>query len=263
MKIGIVGTGNMGQAIISRLKGYSLVIYDKDVLKAKKVSKKFGSVVHTCENGKLGGTDVIILCVKPQEIKSALVFLSETGLKKKTVISIAAGVKTAALEKALGAVSVIRAMPNTPALVGMGMTAICKGKYAEDADLKRAKNIFLKIGDCVMVEEKDMDAVTAVSGSGPAYVFLFAEELIKAAVKAGLPLKTGELLVKKTFAGASNMMCSGARKLSELRANVTSRGGATEAALKVFQNEKFGEIIKKAVRAAKIKSGKLAKSVDK
>ncbi|MBN2189851.1 MAG: pyrroline-5-carboxylate reductase [Candidatus Aureabacteria bacterium] len=261
MKIGIIGTGNMGQAIISRLEGSRLVVYDKDVSKAEKVSRDFGASVHTPENGKLEETEIIIICVKPQEMKKALGFLSEINLKSKVVISIAAGIKTADLEKGLGTVSIIRAMPNTPALLGMGITAICKGKHATEADLKKAENIFLKIGDCVVVEEKDMDAVTAVSGSGPAYVFLFAEELIKAAVKAGLPLKASELLVRKTFEGSSRMMYSSDRALSEMREQVTSKGGTTEEAIKVFHEEKLSHIIERAVHAAKRRSGELSKNI--
>ncbi|MDD5645069.1 MAG: pyrroline-5-carboxylate reductase [bacterium] len=263
MKIGIIGTGNMGQAIISRLKSASLTVFDKDISKAERVAKKFDAVLHTRRNAKLEKTEVIIICVKPREIKNVLEFLSRMDLKKKTLISIAAGIKTRDLEKAVGAVAVIRAMPNTPALLGLGMTAVCAGKYAGKEDLKKAVAVFSKIGDCVLVKEKDMDAVTAVSGSGPAYVFLFAEELIKAGVKAGLSSETSARLVGKTFMGAAGMMQGSVAELPELRATVTSKGGTTEKAVKVLQKENFGKIIAKAVLAAKKRSAELSKSIGK
>jgi pyrroline-5-carboxylate reductase len=180
---------------------------------------------------------------------------------KKLVISIAAGVRTANIASVLGNVPIVRAMPNTPALIGEGASALFANAKAKPK-LAAAKSIFSAVGQVVVVEnEKLIDAVTAISGSGPAYYFLFMEHLIKAAAKLGLRGDLAKNLVLQTAKGAALLAVDADKKnedVSELRRKVTSRGGTTEAALKIFEQKGIGNIIADAAEAAFKRSQKLS-----
>jgi pyrroline-5-carboxylate reductase len=178
----------------------------------------------------------------------------------KLFISIAAGLTTKFFEKHLcSKARVVRSMPNMPALIGEGITGICAGKYASPVDLKLAQEILSSIGETVIVKESMIDAVTAVSGSGPAYVFLFVEQWMAAAKKLGFNEAEAKKLVYKTLIGSAHLLEQSEFDAATLRVKVTSKKGTTEAALNVFAKGKFDQLVKNALLAAKKRAGELAK----
>lgn len=260
LKLGIIGAGNMGAAIIScTFKKYRIAVCEKDAARSAFLKKRF-CVVPLGLKDLAAFSDVIILAVKPQDVESVLDELKNFLTPKQLVISIAAGLTTRFLEKRLGkAACVIRTMPNMPAQIGLGVTALCKGKKAVDGDLKTAQKIFSHVGQTVIVDEKLIDSVTAVSGSGPAYVFLFIECFLNAAQKAGLKFETARKLVDVTLSGSLNLYLQSKAPADQLRAKVTSKGGTTQAALDVFAKHDFGKMFAEAVSAAKARAKELAR----
>ncbi len=232
----------MGMAIASRIKGKAL-LSDKN----KRISDNITVARRS---------DIIILAVKPQDIGEVLKEI-KPYVKEKLIISIAAGVTTFSIEKALPGARVIRVMPNMPAMVGKGISAISCGRFATRRDLKITFRIFSNLGEIIEVKEKMMDAVTAVSGSGPAYYFLFTYLLAKAAEASGLKKSIALKLARATFIGAAEVIRSRKLSMEELVKKVASKGGTTEAALKVFKQEKLEAIIKKAVKHAAHRSNNL------
>jgi len=241
--ISIIGAGNMGTVIASGIK--TRVFF----------SDKFKRISDNVTAAKR--SDVIILAVKPQDIAGVLKEIS-SYVKGKLIISIAAGVPTRSIEKILGKVKVIRVMPNMPSMVGKGISAISRGRFAKAEDLKIAFGIFRNLGEVVEVKEKMMDAVTAVSGSGPAYYFLFTHLLAKAAHAQGLEKDLALKLAWATFIGAAEVASRNKNlSMEEFIKKVASKGGTTEAALKAFKQEKIELVIKKAVKHAARRSKQL------
>lgn len=264
--IGIIGLGNMGCALLKGLiesravKRNWLIGFDADLKKCRDVKNRFRISISKSLEGLSRRSDAIVIAVKPKDINLLLEEISHYG-KNALYISIAAGIKTESIEKKLGAHSrVVRAMPNTPALVGEGMSAICKGRYATETDLAVAREIFLSVGDCVELQEKYFDLVTAISGSGPAYFFYLIETLIKAGEDLGLKREVAERLVAKTALGSARLLVESEEEAQVLRQRVTSKGGTTEVAIKVFEKNRVKEIIGKAVRAAIKRSKELSRS---
>lgn len=252
--ISIIGAGNMGMAIASGIKE-RVLISDQDASKLRAIKRKN---ISTARNNidLVRQSNIIILAVKPQDIKSVLEEIKPYA-KEKLIISIAAGITTLFIEKALGRARVIRVMPNMPAMVGKGISAIASGRFAEDEDVKTAFRIFSGLGEVVEVKEKMMNAVTALSGSGPAYYFLFTHLLAKAGEANGLERDLAYKLARATFIGAAEIIKSKNLPIEELIKKVASKGGTTEAALKVFKQKKLGAIIKKAAKSASRKSSNL------
>ncbi len=240
--IGIIGAGNMGMAIALRIKGKAF-LSDKN----KRISDNITVATRS---------DIIILAVKPQDIGEVLKEI-KPYVKEKLVISIAAGVTTFSIEKALPGARVIRVMPNMPAMVGKGISAVSRGRFSARRDLKIVFRIFSNLGEVIEVKEKMMDAVTAVSGSGPAYYFLFTHLLAKAAEASGLEKTIALKLARATFIGGAEVIKASKLSTEELVKKVASKGGTTEAALKVFKQEKLEAIIKKAVKQAAHRSKNL------
>lgn len=200
---------------------------------------------------------IVVLAIKPQQMSAALSTLRPPPAA--LFISIAAGVTTSRVERELGGqVRVIRAMPNTPALVGTGAAALAKGAHATENDLVAAETILGAVGITARVDEGLIDAVTALSGSGPAYIFLVTEAMIKAGVKAGLDSPLARKLVIQTLYGAARLLMETGDEPESLRRNVTSPGGTTEAALKVMNDRKLVEIFAEAVKAAAQRSKELS-----
>jgi pyrroline-5-carboxylate reductase len=198
----------------------------------------------------------LIVAVKPGDVAGAVADAAAAGVHR--IVSIAAGVSTEALEAAAGGeVAVVRAMPNTPALVGAGAAAISGGRHAVEADLVWAETVLGAVGTVVRVPETSMDAVTGLSGSGPAYVFLMAEALIDAGVNAGLPRATADALVRQTLLGAARLLAEGADGPEALRAAVTSPGGTTAAGLRVLEERAMRAALIDAVAAAAQRSREL------
>lgn len=255
--LGVIGAGNMGSAIIKGVLRAGLFTPD-EVVACDIVSEKvrnlarelkisfIGSASHTAKKA-----DTIIIAVKPQTMEHCLAEIKDAVGPAHLVLSIAAGISTRFIEDRLPkGIHVIRVMPNTPALVGAGATAICAGSHAGESDMARAENIFAGIGRVYRFPESLMDAVTAVSGSGPAYLFYFAECLALAAAQNGLPQEAAVDLVTQMLFGASKLLLESQEKASVLRERVTSPGGTTEAALTVMYQRGFQEIITAAVDSA-------------
>lgn len=260
MKIGIIGGGNMGMAILSRIvKKYQVAVCEQDETRANFLRKKFKTAIKDLPS-LVKDSSVIIVAVKPQDIDLVLDGMGRGVSEKKLVISIAAGITTAFLEKKLGGrVRVIRAMPNLPAQIAESITAVCAGKYASAVDVKDACKIFDCIGETAVLSEDLIDSVTAVSGSGPAYVFLFAECLIAAAESLGLTKELSKKLVVKTLMGSIHLLERQKEDPAALRQRVTSKGGTTQAAMDVFSRRELEKIFSEALSAARTRAGKLSK----
>jgi len=264
--IGFVGGGNMAEALIKGIIAADVYdfenIFVSDV-RPERVAflrKEYG--VQTTTNSELAGrVDTLVLSVKPQNMAEALQSIKDAVRKETLVISIAAGIKTANITAVLGDVAVVRVMPNTPALIGEGVSALFATKKAGPI-VEKAEKIFSSVGKTVIVETEDLiDVVTAVSGSGPAYYFLLMEEMIKAGIELGLPGTTAKDLVLQTAKGAALLAADAEKKgetPAELRRKVTSPNGTTEAALKVFADGKFGPLVSAAIKKACDRSQKLS-----
>lgn len=263
-RIAFLGGGNMAEAIIKGLlrenSGVPLMIAEISKERRAYLTTTYPTiriVENSAEAAAWG--EVVILAIKPQQATSVLTTLERTLSTDKLIVSIMAGVRTASIEEALeNGTRVVRVMPNTPALVGMGATAICPGRKATPLDLDRVETIFTQTGLVVRVEEKQMDAVTGLSGSGPAYVFTFVEALSDAGVKNGLSREIASRLAVQTVLGAAKMLAETAEHPALLREKVTSPGGTTIAALHVMENGRFRGVIMDAVDAACQKSKELA-----
>jgi pyrroline-5-carboxylate reductase len=258
--IGIIGGGNMGEALIRGLhKTHSVVVVDPSHSRVVLLKRRYKNIKIT-EAGALvpdKSAGVIILAVKPQDMETVLKRFSKPN--NKLFISIAAGLTTKFFEKHLGKIRIVRAMPNLPALINEGVTGICAGQYATTADLNTAKKILNSIGKTIVVKESMIDAVTAVSGSGPAYVFLFVEQWINAAESLGFDKTQARELVYKTLLGSAHLLNKNECNASELRVKVTSKGGTTQAAMDVFFEKNFDKLMKDALGAAKKRAKELAK----
>lgn len=263
--IGIIGCGNMGKALIkglisSRIISTSrLMAFDKVVTNNTYIKRNFGIKIGRSSVDLVKHSDVIIIAVKPANLKEALLQIRDAS-RDKLIISIAAGITTKHIESVLGSkTGIIRVMPNTPALVGEGMSAISKGSFAKESDLKVAKSIFSSVGRTIVIDEKLQDAVTAISGSGPAYFFYFKESMIEAAVKLGLERDLATALVMQTVKGSLQLLIETGKPAKTLREAVTSKRGTTEAALKVFFNKGFKEIIHLAAKQAHQRAKELSR----
>lgn len=260
LTIGIIGGGNMGGAIISGIASqYSIYLCEQDLTKANQLKKKFGVKISDLPT-LLSSSQAIILAVKPQDFDTILGQVAEDINAKTLVISIAAGITTSYIEKRLGKkIRVIRTMPNLPAQIKEGITGIARGKNATSADVKLAEKILGGVGKTVVTQEKWIDAVTAVSGSGPAYVFYFVECFLNAARKLGFDSKTAQLLVNETLRGSTDLYLSQTEDASVLRQRVTSKGGTTQAALGEFFKADLEKTFAQALLAAKKRAGELSK----
>ncbi len=258
--IGIIGGGNMGAAIIGGIaKKYSVAVCEQDKGRCQLLKRKFKIVIQDLPT-ILAKNCIIILAIKPQGFDSLLAEMREHITERHLIVSIAAGISTRYMEKRLWNKSkVIRSMPNFPAQIGEGMTAICKGREVNRTDLSLVCKIFDHVGKTVIVDEKWMNAVTAVSGSGPAYIFLFMECFMKAARSLGLKESLSRELVIQTLRGSLDLLENQEEDAGVLRERVTSKGGTTQAAMDVFKKGSFEKIFKDALKAA----AKRAKELEK
>lgn len=266
--IGFIGAGNMAEAMIKGIINAKLYtpenvfISDIRTERLKFLAEKYG-VVACEENSKLAAkAQMVVLSIKPQNMTDALESIKDSIGNEKLVISIAAGIKVANITAVLGDIAIVRVMPNTPALIGEGAGALFANEHAKPM-LKKAVDIFSAVGKAVIVEDEDLiDAVTALSGSGPAYYFLLMEEMIKTGARLGLPDDVAKDLVLQTAKGAG-LLAVEADKSGEspavLRQKVTSSGGTTEAALEVFKEGKISELISAAINRAYERSRELSK----
>jgi pyrroline-5-carboxylate reductase len=266
VKIGILGGGAMGEAIIRGiLKAKLFTAQQVNVSDASeqrlKILKDTYKIKPYTDNKKLvADFGVIIIAVKPQVLPAVLKECASASDKAKLFLSIAAGVKSDAIAALLsGKCRVIRAMPNTAARVLESATALCSGPNATNDDMKAAEKIFAALGKTVLVEEKLMDAVTGLSGSGPAYVFLFLEALIDAGVKVGLTRAVASELAAQTIFGAAMLVKETQESATKLKEQVTSPGGTTISGLHVLEKGGFRGLVMDAVEAATNRSKELGK----
>lgn len=262
-KLGFIGAGAMAEAIIKgviKAKLYQpqeILISDINMERLEELQKNLE--VSIADNNKevINDCQQILLAVKPQQVSDVLTKDKDSFEPGKVLISIAAGIKTEFLEAIVGNISVIRVMPNTPALVGAGMSALCKGRYAKEEDLILANGIFDSVGETVIVEEKLIDAVGGVSGSGPAYVYQFIEAMADGGVQAGLPRSIAYKLAAQTMIGAGRMVLETGMHPGQLKDMVTSPGGTTIRAVNVLEKAGVRGAIMDAVEAAYLWSKKI------
>ena len=265
-ELGIIGAGNMAEAIASGILRANLLSPDQiiaaDVALARRelFSSRLG-ITSIEDNADVARQSKrLLLSVKPQQIQSALAGIGAVMNIETRVISIMAGISSAFIEKHLGEGRpwrVIRTMPNTPMLVGEGMVGIAPGAYATPADVADAKRLFESAATAIEVTEDKIDAITAVSGSGPAYFFYFVEHMIRAAEALGLTPEQSKTLALKTAAGAARMLVTSSDTPRELRRKVTSPGGTTQAAINHLEQHRTGEILADAMAAAAKRSREL------
>lgn len=259
VRLQIVGGGKMGEALIGGLleRGWcepaEVRIVEKLAPRRAELAAKFAGVVIDVD---IVGADTII-AVKPDAVDDVCRALAAARCAR--ALSIAAGIRLARLEANLAPnTAVIRAMPNTPALVGAGASAIAAGRAARAHDIAWARAILQAVGDVHVVDENDLDAVTGLSGSGPAYVFLFAEAMIAAGEHAGLSHELSVALTEQTLFGAAKLLKESSETPATLRRNVTSPGGTTAAGLAVFDEADFSGLVASVVRAATARSRELS-----
>lgn len=261
--IGVIGIGIMGEALITGLlsagyKGSAICIADKREERVGEIARKYGVSPSTPE--KIATEcDAILFVVKPQDMATVL---DEIGLKipmSTLLVSFAAGKKTSFVEsRVMDGAPVLRVMPNTPLLLGRGMAAISAGRYAIEADIDFITNVLSASSEVIVVDEELQDAVTATSGSGPAYFFYFVEAMIKGAMDLGLSERDATTLTIQTINGAATMLNESGKSPKTLRENVTSPNGTTAAAIAAFNESGTDEIIAKAMKAARDRSQELA-----
>jgi len=265
----VVGGGRMGEALVAGLLSAGVepvVVVEKDQQRRAELSAAGHPVAVLADEAELarhlGATSPqgVVLAVKPNDALAACRQLAAAGIPLRRVLSIAAGVTLETLEGALESVPVMRAMPNTPALVGAGASAVAAGQGASADDIQWASGILEAVGMVVELPEHSLDAVTGLSGSGPAYVFLFAEALIDAGVLVGLARPVAKRLAVQTLLGAARMLDETGDEPSSLRAAVTSPGGTTAAGLKALEAGGLRHAVLEAVAAATERSRDLGRS---
>jgi pyrroline-5-carboxylate reductase len=266
VKIGIVGTGNMGEAILKGLldnvlTAQDIICVDKSQESLDRIAKAY-QVVCSAEISAIKDCDVVLLAVKPQNMDEVLPLLGKVITEKTLIISIAVGITSSFIVKNLGIdkASVVRAMPNTPALVGKGVTGLAKGEFATDAQLTIAKNLMEAVGQVVVVNENQIDIVAAASGSGPAYYFYVTELLIEAAVSHGLSRDVAQVLVENTFVGSSALFENSDDDVVELRKKVTSPKGTTQSAIEFLESKDLKSIWQNALGAAIKRAEEISKN---
>ncbi|MFH1674436.1 MAG: pyrroline-5-carboxylate reductase [Pseudomonadota bacterium] len=276
--IGFIGAGNMAEAIINGLlqSGVSrpehLVASDVSTSRCTYMAERYGIQIAEDNVAIFNRCEVIVLAVKPQHMNEVLEGIAKDSnyavMKRKIVISIAAGVPLQRLERYLYApideqvrsqLPIVRVMPNTPALVRAGMAGMAGNRYAKKEDLKTVRTVLEAIGKVIEFDETSLDAVTALSGSGPAYIFYFVESLVTSGKSLGLTEPDSLILTLETIKGAVKLMEDTGESADLLRKKVTSPGGTTEAAFKVLEGNRVKEIIVEALQAAANRSVELSK----
>jgi len=264
-RIGFIGAGNMAEAMVKGLLDRSVVAHaqlmvsDPAPHRLSLFTKQYKIDAGTDNDVIVKNADVVILSVKPQMMEAVLGPLRDQFRSEQLVISIAAGIRTEKLDEGCGHVpAIVRVMPNTPALVGLGVSAICAGARAKNDHLALAEALFKSVGSTLRVREEQMDAVTAVSGSGPAYVFYLIESMLEAAQQLGFSADMARQLVYQTVKGAAALADQSEETPEVLRARVTSKGGTTEAAIRVLDDEGVSAAMVSAIAAAARRSKELS-----
>lgn len=271
-RVAVIGGGRIGEALVAGLieSGWpikDLVVAERVAERAAEIADRFGVRVTTITDA-VEGAHLVVLAVKPVDVDGVL---TEVGAvdsdsdqeQDQLVVSLAAGVSTARIEAKLPAgAAVVRAMPNTPMLVGEGMSVIAAGRHASAADLAQARTILESVGRVLVLPESSLDAVTAISGSGPAYFFLVTEALIDGAVSLGIDRATASTLVTQTLVGSAALLDRSDQSPNELRAAVTSPAGTTAAAIGELERAGLRAGLLNALEAACRRSAELGRSAE-
>lgn len=268
IKTGFIGSGNMARALIGGLRasgvnGSRIYTYDPDAARLRDLCRDFELQACADNQALLETCDVIVLAIKPQAMHSVIKQLTPRG--KPLFLSIAAGLRTDAINRWFGsAQALVRAMPNTPALVRAGATGMFATPQVSSAQREIAEHIMRAVGITVWVEDEiQLDAVTALSGSGPAYYFYLMEAMEATGIKLGLPAETARLLTIQTAFGAAKLALEVEEEPRVLRERVTSPGGTTERAIQYFDNNKASAMIEGALTAASERAAELAELLEK
>jgi pyrroline-5-carboxylate reductase len=262
-KLGFIGAGNMGEALVKGLiaskaaKPSQILVSARRPERVQELVRLYG--VRGASNAEVAReSDVLVLAVKPQILDQVLRGIAPELQRDRLVISVAAGVPIAAIERRLHPpLRIVRAMPNTPATVGAGATAIALGEHATEADLAAAKTIFDSVGLTVVLDENQLDAVTGLSGSGPAYMFLIIEALADAGVKVGLARRSAMQLAAQTMLGSAKLLIESGQHPGLLKDGVTSPGGTAIAGLHTLEAGGLRNVLMNAVEAATRRSKEL------
>jgi pyrroline-5-carboxylate reductase len=262
-QVAILGAGVMGETLLSGLVRAgrpvgSLLVGEKRVERAEELTERYGvEVVGNLEAARRA--DTVVVVVKPQDMAELLTEIAPELRPGQLVVSLAAGITTAFIEAHIPeGVAVVRVMPNTPALVDEGMAAISRGSHCDEAHLVEAESLMASTGKVLRVPEKQQDAVTAISGSGPAYLFFVVEAMIEAGVHLGLPRTTASELVVQTVVGSAKLLRETGEHPTVLREQVTSPGGTTAAAVRQLEDHKVRAAFLTAMEAARDRSRALA-----
>lgn len=270
-RIAIIGAGNMGASLLGGLikKGYApenMWVSDPDQQKLNQLKQQLNVNVTTHNHEALKDVNVVILAVKPQILNSVTMEIAPlVQMNKPLILSIAAGIRIASIQHWIGeSLPIVRAMPNTPALIGCGASALYANALVSAEQKNLAESILSAVGIAVWVDnERMMDAVTALSGSGPAYFFLIIEAMQNAGQELGLPKEISRLLTLQTAYGATRMALESSDDILKLRLNVTSPGGTTEQAIQVLEQDNIRDTFLKALYAANHRAEELAEILDK
>jgi pyrroline-5-carboxylate reductase len=257
-RVAVLGAGKMGGILLQALLKNGLLSRELTCAtvqheeRAKALSAKLNIRVGTDNAAAAKGADIILVGVKPQVVQEVMTEIREEITPDRLIVSVAASVPTALIEKSLGKnIPVVRAMPNTPCSIGSGMTAVCKGKYADASHVAMTCGMFDVVGRTVVVDEKHMDAVTALSASGPAYIYIILESLAEAGVKVGLPRDIATLLAAQTTLGAARVVLETGDHPALLKDAVTTPAGCTIDGIMELEEGKLRvTLIKAVVRAA-------------
>lgn len=266
MKITIIGCGNMGLIYARAFLKYNIVskenllLAEKNEIRKQELLKLNVGEVTIVNDPKIVESDIIIIAVKPQDFNELATELKPILHSAKCIISIMAGMKMKRIEQALDNFNIIRAMPNSPAELGMGMTAFTANKSVPIEQIRKAENLLGTTGRCIFLENENLlDAVTALSGSGPAYFFYVVKHMIEAGKQMGFDEATAAMFVKQTMLGSFHLINNANKSLDELIKSVASKGGTTEAAFSVFTETQVGENIQKGIIKARDRSVELSK----
>ena len=266
MKIAVLGAGNMGLSFSKSFLKYELIkpenlhLVTRKKEKVNKISKNFpGSKVSVFSDLKTIEADLVIIAVKPQDFQFVAENISFQFKENQMVLSIMAGIKIEKIQKFLNHKKVVRAMPNSPTLLGMGITGYTAAEGISFPDLMQIERFLNSTGRSVYLEDENLlDGVTALSGSGPAYFYYIVDAMIKAGTEMGIEENLAKLFVKQTMLGAYHLINNSEKSLEELIEDVASKGGTTEAALKVFDENELKETLRKGILAAEKRSKELS-----
>jgi pyrroline-5-carboxylate reductase len=270
MKISFIGGGNMATALIAGLAGKvaqaaDIHVVDPNADALARLREKYGVTTSPDIGAAVAASDVIVLAVKPQQMRDVTVHLQSQLANKPLLLSIAAGIRGADLSRWLGGYgAIVRTMPNTPALIGQGITGMVAMAGVSAAQKDAADSIMRAVGQTVWLDEESLiDPVTAVSGSGPAYVFYFLEAMQQAAAEMGLSAEQGKALALATFTGAAQLAAQSDEPVDVLRQRVTSKGGTTYAAITSMEAAGVKEAIVAAMKAAAARGRELGEEMGK